>query len=224
MRFRDAEALSAYLDHQLSDFEAARIEKRLAADADLRAVLNDLRLARGLVRQTPRRRAPRDFTLRATDQRVTAPQPRAVPMLRLAGALASMLFVAAAAANALSPLDARTLTEAPAPAFGVGGGGGPGEAEPPEESLALSAPADTAPVEPTVSAQEGLMPLAPGEPSPKQSSPEVQNERHALNESQPPIDSRWLWLLAFAGILLLGSSIYLDRISKRNFRRKWLEK
>ena len=44
----------------------ARLEKRLAVDAGLRQVLDDLRVARGLLKRTPRRKAPRNFTLNPT--------------------------------------------------------------------------------------------------------------------------------------------------------------
>ena len=89
MNFREAELLSAYLDKQLNAADAARIEKRLAVDAGLLGVLDDLRVARGLLRRVPRRRAPRNFMLNPLNARVRAPQPRAVPVLRYAGSLAA---------------------------------------------------------------------------------------------------------------------------------------
>ncbi len=56
--FRDIELLSAYLDGQLDSKESARLESRLKSDESLRAVLDDLRAARGILRQLPQRRAP----------------------------------------------------------------------------------------------------------------------------------------------------------------------
>ena len=63
MNFRDVELLSSYLDGQLKLSDSARLERRLSLDPDLRAVLDDLRSARGLLRQLPMRKAPRNFTL-----------------------------------------------------------------------------------------------------------------------------------------------------------------
>ncbi len=53
MNFRDVELLSAYLDGQLNPSDANRLESRLSSDPDLRAVMDDLRAARGLLRQLP---------------------------------------------------------------------------------------------------------------------------------------------------------------------------
>ena len=63
MNSRDLELLSSYLDGQLKPSESARLERRLASEPDLRSVLDDLRAARGLLRQLPVRKAPRNFTL-----------------------------------------------------------------------------------------------------------------------------------------------------------------
>ena len=78
MKFQDVEHLSAFLDGQLSPAEAANLEARLAVDASLRKVLDDLRVARGLLRRTPRLRAPRNFMLSPLNARVRAPQPSRV--------------------------------------------------------------------------------------------------------------------------------------------------
>ena len=124
MNFRDAEDLSAYLDGQLDASEQARLERRLAVDAGLRQLLDDLRVARGLLRRVPRRAAPRNFTLSPLNAKVRAPQPRAVPVLRLTGALATFLFLLGVGVNTLSPIAARSLAAAPAPGYGMGGGAG----------------------------------------------------------------------------------------------------
>ena len=46
LSFRDVEKLSAYLDRQLSQVDAARLESRIKTDVELAAVLNDLRQTR----------------------------------------------------------------------------------------------------------------------------------------------------------------------------------
>ena len=48
MNQRDLELLSSYLDGQLKPSDSARLEARLSTDPGLRAVLDDLRSARGL--------------------------------------------------------------------------------------------------------------------------------------------------------------------------------
>jgi len=93
---RDLESLSAYLDGQLTPKERIRLEKNLQANADLRAILEDLRRTRSLLRNQPRLRAPRNFAL--TAEMVGArPRNRATfslfPALRLTSALASFVFV-----------------------------------------------------------------------------------------------------------------------------------
>jgi hypothetical protein len=60
---RDLELLSAYLDGELRPSEKGALEARLARDETLRAVLDDLQANRLLLRQAPRLKAPRSFTL-----------------------------------------------------------------------------------------------------------------------------------------------------------------
>ena len=90
--FHDVELLSTFLDGQLEPSDAARIEARLSADPQLRAVLDDLRRSRALLRKVPARRAPRNFTLTPGMAGIEPPAPRAYPALRLATALATFFF------------------------------------------------------------------------------------------------------------------------------------
>ena len=60
---RDLELLSAYLDGELSDRDRHMLEQRLAAEADLRRSLDELRATVRLVGRLPRLKAPRNFTL-----------------------------------------------------------------------------------------------------------------------------------------------------------------
>ncbi len=149
--FRDVELLSAYLDGQLSPSDSARLESRLSSDADLRAALNDLRSARGLLRKLPQRRAPRNFTLTLKMAGIKPPEPRAYPTLRFATVLATLLFLATFAINGLAPIRATGFASAPAPssAFGMGGGGceqGCGGGGP-ETAPQAAAPATEAPLQ-----------------------------------------------------------------------------
>ncbi len=140
--FRDVELLSAYLDGQLSQADSARLESRLKADPDLRAVMDDLSQSRTLLRKLPQRRAPHNFTLTPRMAGVKAPLPRAVPALRWATSLATFLLFLSMAANALAPSFAERQM-----AYGVGGGGGGGDEAPMMESMpaATEAPATEAP-------------------------------------------------------------------------------
>ncbi|HET6846129.1 MAG TPA: hypothetical protein VFH29_04805, partial [Anaerolineales bacterium] len=223
MNFHDAELLSAYLDHQLDAGESARLEKRLAVDEDLRLVMDDLRVARGLLKRTPRRKAPRNFMLNPSDVRVLAPRPTAVPLLRYAGAIASFLFLFAVGTNAVLPSIARMRAAAPL-AYGVGGGmggGGGGAAEPetpPEAFAAAPAPAGTPAAE---------MPLAPQDTGP--AAPDAQAKAAPPENAPaatpvaatPVVPAIWLLTLAVIALLAIGLSTYLDRYTRRKFRSRF---
>jgi hypothetical protein len=60
---RDLELLSAYLDGALTDREQRALEQRLAHDNTLRTEMDHLRDTVALVRELPRLKAPRQFTL-----------------------------------------------------------------------------------------------------------------------------------------------------------------
>ncbi|MCS7179222.1 MAG: zf-HC2 domain-containing protein [Anaerolineae bacterium] len=105
------EWLSAYIDGALSPRERARLEARLAEDADLRARLESLRQVVVLVREMPPVRAPRNFLLTPTMvQRPARVARRLAPALTFATALTGLLCVILLVGNLL--------------AAGWGGGGG----------------------------------------------------------------------------------------------------
>ena len=126
MNFHDVELLSAYLDGRLNPAESAQLKSRLGSDARMRAIMDDLRTSRGLLRQLPQRRVPRNFTLTPKMAGLKAPVPRVYPSLRLATVLAALLFVITFAVNGVAPFAASWPAAAPAPAYGYGGGGGGG--------------------------------------------------------------------------------------------------
>src|SRR5512134_4037606 len=138
MNQRDLELLSSYLDGQLRPSDSARLERRLSADPNLRAVLDDLRVARGLLRRLPMRRAPRNFTLTPRMVGKNPPLPRSYPAFKFVTALATLLLFFAMGANFLVP----QLASQP-PMFGMGGGGAPEvmQAAPATEAPAAEAPA-----------------------------------------------------------------------------------
>ena len=221
MNFKDVEHLSALLDGQLSPSEAADLEARLAVDANLRKVLDDLRVSRGLLRRTPRLRAPRNFTLRPTNARVLAPRPRAVPFLRYAGALASLLFALTTALNTVGPSLRQSLASAPGYGYGMGGGGGVGGGA--AEPEAAAEPAST--MDAFMSA-----PAAPAEAPPsdeaytKEAPPAEAPAAELAREAAAPVPALWIMLLAVAGVVLIGLSVYIDRMTRRNFRSREMER
>jgi anti-sigma factor RsiW len=100
---RDLEAISAYLDGQLSQRERARLEARLKTDPGLREAYEQIHHTRAILRSLPAVRAPRNFTL--TPQMVRAkrsPAP-AYPVLRLASVVATLLFVLVMVGDLVTP-------------------------------------------------------------------------------------------------------------------------
>ena len=90
---RDLEALSAYLDGELSDKALARLEARLETDQELKDTIEQLQRARTMMRSLPKIRAPRNYYV--TPEMIGAVQKprRAFPVLRFASVLATLLFV-----------------------------------------------------------------------------------------------------------------------------------
>lgn len=240
--FRDVELLSAYLDGQLNPSDSARLESRLASDPGLRAVLDDLRTARGLLRQLPSRRAPRNFTLTPKMAGLTPPEPRAYPALRFATVLATLLFLIAFAVNGLTPLAAQRLAAAPAPAYGFGGGGGGGNGgvteTAPQESVpaATQAPAQpfaaAAPPTPTPEAlsvaplptvsDRALMPTL--EPNAKGLAPESGNRQPPPVRHEAPVPLILEAGLAIVAVVCGAAAWFLRLTSARNIRRRWDKK
>jgi anti-sigma factor RsiW len=144
----DYEAISAYLDNELTARERAWLEQRLAREPILRQALAELRHTRAVLRSQPRLRAPRNFTLTPQMAGVTAGRrparsaPAAFPVLRLASMLATFFFIIMTAgsfylrAYAPAPRQVTAVAQDARP-FGMGGGGG--MVEPP------AAPAGAAP-------------------------------------------------------------------------------
>ncbi|HUH97021.1 MAG TPA: hypothetical protein VLZ89_06670 [Anaerolineales bacterium] len=239
MNPRDLELLSAYLDGQLAPPDSARLESRLASDESLRARLNDLRSTRGLLRQLPARRVPRNFTLTPQMAGLQPPTPRVVPVFRLATALATFLFfitlvinglvlrsaTSAMAARAPAPLSAaqgpaHAATQAPAlpPALNALGAtsaprtlsAAPRMTEAPGPSAAGGAPLPTEISTPVVALKSNAPQLESGQPVRTQTGPSV------------PFDLEVLF-----GILALGfggTAWILPRKYESNLRKKWNKK
>ncbi|MEW6402612.1 MAG: hypothetical protein AB1649_12485 [Chloroflexota bacterium] len=239
MTFRDIELLSAYLDGQLSPSESQRLESRVSSDPNLRAVLDDLREARSLLRQLPARKAPRNFTLTRQMVGLKPPVPRVYPAFRFATALAALLLFATFAINALSPsVTMRAAAPAPAAACEACGGGAPElESQSTELFAATEAPTEApaateAPVEPTFTMlpTETVPPAADSANQAVAVTPELKQEpteeatvlreadtQQAQVPSQALIPVAWQTVLAILAILS-GLAAFLIR---RAAAQKW---
>ncbi len=228
MNQRDLELLSTYLDGQLKPSDSARLERRLASDPGLRAVLDDLRAARGLLRQLPMRKAPRNFTLTPKMVGKNPPLPRSYPAFRFVTALASLMLFFTLGLNFVAPQLAQT------PAFGMGGGGAP-EVFSAEEAPAVPEAAATelfATEEPSILMQpaptETVAPAADSArevetPSEKQgvtNSADLPAETTAQTSPAPPVPP--VWQIVLAAIALLGAlaMVIMRQAAASRWRRK----
>jgi len=238
--FRDIERLSASLDGQLSRADAARLESRLASDPDLRAALDDLRTARGLLRNTPQRRAPRNFTLTPKMAGIRPPVPRSVPALGWASVVATLLFVFTLGTNLVGRMSLGGAAPAMAPMPGMGGGygGGPAEEVSTEAAMyaeAAEAPAATeAPVDsgyaaaPTATAAAAALqapaPTAETNAQPEADTRAVEPPPAAAPQPKQPALSPWPFLWLGLAVLLGGLALFVrwgrDRSFARRARRK----
>ncbi|MBI2759770.1 MAG: hypothetical protein HYX49_13990 [Chloroflexi bacterium] len=228
--FRDVELLSAYLDGQLSPSDSIRLESRLSSDPSLRAIMDDLRESRGLLRQLPQRRAPRNFTLTPKMAGIKPPEPRAYPAFRFATVLAAFLFIVTFAVNRLAPAATPALSTAAQPAFGMGGGGAPETA--PQEAPATEVPAPFAATlsTPTPEVITSLAPIptqsadlvAPTEsPYAKSAAPETNSGGPAQVPNEAPIPFVWQIGLAIVAVSSGVCAWLIRRASERKFRKKW---
>lgn len=232
--FHDIELLSAHLDGQLSQVDAARLEARLKSDPDLRAVYDDLRQSRAVLRKLPARRAPRNFTLTPKMAGVRPPLPRAFPVFRLASVLAAILFFFSYAINLSVP--AVASIQAAGPQAGGRGGGGGGDGMPAASELVtpltatpeLAAPKFAPTQGASLAPQDGASPAAtaqadmyaannatsPAPPIPDQNFP---NSQRVSTPLSLPVSSVWLWSLL--GLTVLSGGIAL--LVRFRTEQKW---
>ncbi|HEU4745218.1 MAG TPA: hypothetical protein VFS61_08275 [Anaerolineales bacterium] len=220
MNQRDLELLSSYLDGQLKPSDSARLETRLASDPNLRSVLDDLRAARGLLRQLPMRKAPRNFTLAPKMVGKNPPLPRSYPAFKFVTALASLMLFFTLGLNFVVP---QMASQSPNTGFGGGGAPDPYLAQEPaaESAAATEAPAAEAPAEePSIlvapAPTQTVSPAAdsavreletPAEKQGVTNETDVMEQLPAQSPVQPPVPQSWLIVLA--GIALLGALIML---------------
>jgi len=210
MNQRDLELLSSYLDGQLSPSDSARLEARLSSDPKLRAVMDDLREARSLLRRLPSRKAPRNFTLTRKMVGQNPPMPRAYPAFRFVTTLATLLLFFTVGLNFLAPQLASQ-----APAFGMGGGGGE------TDTFAAQAPAMEAPAatEAPAAPSAELVPLPTATILAEESGriAETPAGKNGVSE-EPAVGAQagnavpfvpFAWQTVLAGIIVIGAVLML---------------
>ncbi len=170
-RERVDEWLSAYIDGALSPRERARLEARLAQDADLRARLESLQRTVALVRGLPPVPAPRNFLLTPAMVRPLAPvahrpAPKArrlAPALTFATVISGLLCIVLLVGNLLTPGWGGPGAAAPAPMIAYETEGSP-EAGQAEETakralpLSEAVPTETAPPASAAAVSETAVP------------------------------------------------------------------
>jgi anti-sigma factor RsiW len=226
MNKRDLELLSSYLDGQLSPSDYARLESRLSSDPDLRAVLDDLRGARSLLRGLPTRKAPRNFTLTPKMVGKNPPLPRSYPAFQFMTALATLMLFFTVGLNFLAP----QLT-AQAPIYGMGGGGGEVESFAAEEApapAATEAPAEEpsvqlAPLPTATLAPAGDTARAAETPSQEDGlTAESLSQNEIGVKSEPPFQVPSIWQILLGGVALLGVivMVLMRQLAVNRWRRK----
>jgi anti-sigma factor RsiW len=225
--FHDIENLSAFIDGQLSLSGRRRIEKRVQSDSALAAELHTLIATRDLLRQTPQRHAPRNFTLSVRMAGVRPPVPRVVPVLSWSSAVVMLLFVFTLGTSLL-----RTLSFGPTSLQPLGAG---------EPSIAQVA-ATEAPVAAVPSMKTSETQTVPARPpavqvmlaTPEASLDVIETPVTAapLTVIQPPETTHdqarmhipWLWIWPGLGLVLGIGALIIFWINLRAFRRKNPEK
>jgi anti-sigma factor RsiW len=234
MNRRDIELLSSYLDGQLKPSDSARLEARLTSDSDLRAVLDDLRAARGLLRQLPMRKAPRNFTLTPKMVGKNPPLPRSYSAFRFVTALASLMLFFTLGLNFVVPQLSQPQ------AFGFGGGGAPeissaeqAQAPAVPEAAATEPPATEAPAEePSVLlAPPPTATISPAADSAVREAETPDEKQGVTNEAdvveqpqQPPLSPPVppTWQIVLAAIAALGAlvMVVMRQAAANRWRRK----
>jgi len=242
--FRDLENLSVYLDDQLSMADRARLEARFGSEPWLVNTLKELKQARVLMKNTPRKHVPRNFYLTPKMVGIRPPLPRSFPVFRLASITTAIILFLTFAVNFLNPI-AAAPSVALAP-YGIGGGcdssipgncGDQAEVYPPIVGFG-GEPKGSPSAEPPTTMS--VAPVAPGtttpEPTSESSSRTMEQPTEATslfpteapsmvkpavekNESQPILNILQIGLiilfLTFAGIALIIRKISISKWQKR---------
>ena len=210
--FRDLEQLSASLDGQLSQAEKTRLEARIQLNPALAALLADLRLARTILRQTPKRRFRRNFTLTPTMAGIRPPVPRLVPAFSWASAVAMLLFIFTLGTNLVGRLSfgaaAPMMAAAPMTNESYGFGGGPAATQPPVT--------DNTQVIPTAEAFVMTVP----ETTPSGDARLIEPSASTVTKATPEPVNIWLYIWLGLAAVFIAAALLIRRASIQAFRRK----
>lgn len=198
--FREIELLSASLDGELAPRDVARLAARMKSEPELAAIATDLKLARGLLRRAPKRRAPRNFTLRLGMRGVRAPTPRSVPVFSWASAVAAVIFIFTLGGSLLRPLGFAGMVPMMAMEAPAGMGGAESASNAADEGLKQAPPATEGLNTPT---PEAMLMMVPAPAEDTQASEPVTQESGS-RAVDAGIGWQFLWLAA-AGVLALAA-------------------
>ncbi len=223
LSFHDAERLSAYLDGQLSQAERTRLEKCLSSEAELAAALADLRQARALLRRTPQRRAPRNFTLTPRMAGIKPPVPRLVPALSWASAVAALAFLFTLGTNLVGRLSFGIAAPMMAAAPRGIGGGAPDTAE----AYGIGGGPTATPLPMAMNAQETPVVEAPAmlapEDTPSADSRAIVPETSAQKAGQEPVKI-WLYFWPGLALVLICAALLIRWVNQQAFRKRLSKK
>ena len=212
LSFRDMEQLSASLDGQLPQAEMTRLEARIQSDPALAAALADLRQARAILRRTPKRSLPHNFTLTPKMAGIKPPIPRLVPALSWASAVAMLLFVFTLGANLLGQISFGAATPmmaaAPMTNEGYGVGGGPAATQPPAMDNTQASPT----AESLVATTSETIPPGGNRNAAPAATP--------TPKAAPELVNIWLYIWLGLAAVLIAAALLIRRASVQAFRRK----
>jgi anti-sigma factor RsiW len=229
---KDVKNLSAYLDGKLSGSAKKHLEHRLTIEPSLASVLEELRQTRALLRRTPHRRAPRNFTLTAAMTGVRPPVPRLVPALSWASAIAALLFFFTLGTGLLNNLAMQSQAPLRAAAPEAYGGGGlppaatmaPALAAPALTGPATEAPVLEAPATRAPAADNAIAATATPEISimsvPEAATPDITSTLPSTKASRHPPRSPWLFIWPGLAVLLAAIALLIRWLNRRSFKRK----
>lgn len=205
---REIDQISAYLDNELPQAQKTRLELRLSREPALAVEFEELRLVRTMLRSTPQRRVPRNFTLTRRMAGIRPPVPRSVPVFSWASAVALLFFVFTLGGNLVGKFTfggaAPMMVQAPVVENGVGGG-----------QVGTKAPAEASDrVYMTATPEMSSFTLA--EPP---AAPEASSEKTQQVQTKPPVNP-WLVVWPVTAVVCVGAALLIREINIRSFRRK----
>jgi hypothetical protein len=229
--FHDVEQLSAFLDGQLNRVQKTRLEARIKVEPALAEALEELRQVRTMLRRTPHRRAPRNFTLTPKMAGIRPPVPRLVPALSWASAIAMVLFVFTVSINLLQSLSFGAASPKAIDRYGLGGGPAaaatsapalaPAATQPPAalstpELFGVATQAANGTGNPTATMEASSMAV----PGPTTESVMNANPPPAASRVPPKLAIPWMYIWLVSAVLLVSAALLIRWLSERAFARR----